>query len=269
MNRKFLVSASIILIICGGFYFFLRNSISYDKNNILVRYQEAGQEAASHTKKNRFRSKHHFTKRNTDVGGATIVKFQDFPAKPLFNAPCPVSKNIQAEIVERTLPISFKKSKGHRKWSDIIDVIEKQKSLTAINEKLRDLIIVLIKLEMPNIFHLFGTSEAGDLTEMTRTAICDEVALAHHRIKYGIDPALGQDFNEQQDIELTKRERIFFETMYRACRMCASNAFRHAQAPYTRVAFLPGDDEWKVIKKALDIDEKRPYEVVCTYKPKP
>lgn len=203
-----------------------------------------------------------------DLGELTIGTYQENPTEPAFNAPCPIDQALQAEVMVRSLPVGFNGERDCRAWSSVVDVIESNRSFSSIKQKIRDFVLMLMKLQSPQIFHLMGTSESVDLEHLTRTAICDEVALAHHRVKFGLDPALGSDFNEKQTLEVSKQDRILMEVLYRSCKMASSNAFRYTHGPLTRVEFYPEDAEWGMIKKALDLDEKRANESVCTFQPK-
>ena len=175
MNQKISLAICTVGILAVGGYLILKGGSSYDKSDVLAVYEAAPCHESENSKKKEELTKKlrssALAKSNTEVGDATIIKYQESPAQPLFNAPCPISERIQSEIVQRSLPISFKKEKNYRQWLGIVKSIEDPRPLTAINEKIRSLIIVLIKLEAPNVFHLFGTSEAGDLAEMTRIAI--------------------------------------------------------------------------------------------------
>jgi hypothetical protein len=212
--------------------------------------------------------KHKIIKIGTEAGDAVVVEYSESPKAPLFNAPCPIDPRVEKEVLIRTLPLGFNKEADKRNWADIVAVIEGDRSLLNIKQKLRDFLVLYMKLQSPHINKLLGTSESVDLLEFTKTAICDEVALAHHRIKNGIDPLLGADFTNHQTLEPQKPDRILFETMYKSCRMASSNSFRYPQGGFTRVSFAPSESDWVAIKKAFELDEKGPSEIVCTYKPK-
>lgn len=205
---------------------------------------------------------------DTQGKDATIVPYEADPQEPLFNAPCPIDTNLQKDVNARMLPIGFEGEADKRPWQSIISIIESSRSWSSIHAKLRELVMLLLKLQSPTIYKLMGVSEAVDLLEITKTAICDEIALVHHRVKNGIDPLLGQDFTDHQTLELDKHEHLLLEVMYRSCRMAASNAFRYGQATFTRVAFEPSPEDWPLILKGLAIDPHKPGEMVCTYKPR-
>jgi hypothetical protein len=199
---------------------------------------------------------------------ATIIPYEANPQEPVFNAPCPMDTALQKDVNTRMLPIGFEGEAGKRPWQSIVSIIESSRSWSSIHTKLRELVMLLLKLQSPAIYKLMGVSEAVDLLEITKTAICDEIALVHHRVQNGIDPLLGQDFTDHQTMELDKHERILLEVMYRSCRMAASNAFRYGQATFTRVAFEPSPNDWPLILKGLAIDPHKPGEMVCTYRPR-
>jgi hypothetical protein len=202
------------------------------------------------------------------ASNAEVVEYQATPKEPFFNAPCPISSELEKDITTRIMPISFESEKNKRSWASIVEVIEGERTWPQIKAKLRELVMALIKLQGENINKLKGVSEAGDLHELTKTAICDEIALVHHRVKGGLDPLLGQDFTDHQTLELEKHDRVLLEVMYRSCRMACSNAFRYGQSSYTRVAFEPVPADWPPILKGLEIDSHKPNEMVCTFKPK-
>jgi hypothetical protein len=204
---------------------------------------------------------------NYDQTLAELVEYRAAPEEPFFNAPCPISQSLQKDMVDRGHVIAFGADSNNRQWSGVTKRMEEKIPLDVFKKKIRDFIIVILKLQMPNNFHLFGASEAGDLMVFARHAICDEVAIAHHHIKGGIDPVIGQDYVEHA-FDVSKQDRVLFEVMYRSCRMTASNAYRYTPGLFTRVSFHPTAADWNMILAALKIDAKRPNEVVCTYKSK-
>jgi hypothetical protein len=209
-------------------------------------------------------------KPNSDDYDQTLAELVDYtptPTEPFFHAPCPIAQSIQKDMVSRSHVIAFSNDPNNRQWSGITKRMEEKASLDVFKKNIRDFIIVILKLQMPNNFHLFGASEAGDLMAFARHAICDEVAIAHHHIKGGIDPVIGQDYVEHA-FDVSKQDRVLFEVLYRSCRMTASNAYRYAPGLFTRVSFHPTEADWNMILTALKLDPKRPNEVVCTYKSK-
>lgn len=202
-----------------------------------------------------------------DQSLAELVDYQPTPKEPFFQAPCPISRDLQKDITSRMQIIGFGAEQENRPWLSIAKRMEDKIPLEEFKKNIRNFIIIILKLQMPNNFHLFGASEAGDLMAFARHAICDEVAVAHHHIKGGIFPMIGQDYVEHA-FEISKEDRVLFETLYRSCRMTAANAYRYAPGRFTRVAFYPEAADWNAILTALKIDSKRPNEVVCTYKGK-
>ena len=99
-----------------------------------------------------------------------------------------------------------------------------------------------------------------------KIAICDEIAIIHHHIKGGINPAIGGDYIKNQKLEISESDRDLFRTLYQSCRMGASNAFRYTPGLLTHITFEPTPEELLYIQKRLDVDPNRPNEVVCTYR---
>ena len=197
---------------------------------------------------------------------ASLVEYQVSPQDPYFHGPCPIDSAILNDIRQRTLPIGFENEKGTRQWESISKNLEEKRSIDSFKKNLRDFLLVLIKLQHPQSYRLMGNSEGGDMIAYARVAICDEIAIAHHHIKGGIDPSIGQDYCENNNLVPSKQDRILFETFYRSCRLTASNAFRFGPVLLTRSAFYPSKQDLSLILKALDLDPKRPNEAVCTYK---
>lgn len=201
-----------------------------------------------------------------DKSLANLVDYQPEPTAPCFHAPCPVSGAIRKDILSRSELIGFENERGKRQWQHIVDTMNDKRDIESFKKNVRDFILVLLKTQTEGSQHLFGAAEGGDLAAYTRVAICDEVAIAHHHIKDGIDPHIGQDYIDNPNLDINKQDRILFETLYRSCRMTISNAFRYTPCPLTRVSFYPTEQDWSLILSALKIDKKRPNEIVCTYK---
>lgn len=201
-----------------------------------------------------------------DKTSAELVAYQAESKDPFFHAPCPISKGLEKDITSRFQLIGFEGEKNKRQWQDIIQNMNNDRDIDSFKKKVRDFIIVLIKLQMEGSNRLFGAAGSGDLIAFTRVAICDEVAIAHHHIKGGIDPVIGQDYLDNPSLNISKQDRILFETLYRSCRMTISNAFRYTPCVLTRVSFYPSDQDWNLVLHALKINTKQPNEVICTYK---
>lgn len=201
-----------------------------------------------------------------DKSSAELVPYQAEVSDPYFYAPCPISSSLQKDIISRFQLIGFEDEKGKRQWQDILQNMNNSRDIDSFKKKIRDFIIILIKLQMEGSSRLFGAAGSGDLIAFARVAICDEVAIAHHHIKGGIDPVIGQDYLDNPMLEVSKQDRVLFETLYRSCRMTISNAFRYTPCALTRVSFYPTDVDWNVILHALKINAKQPNEVICTYK---
>lgn len=201
-----------------------------------------------------------------DKSAAELVPYQEGANDPFFYAPCPISQNVQKDIISRFQLIGFEDEKGKRQWQDILQNMNNNRDIETFKKTIRDFIIVLIKLQMEGSSRLFGAVGSGDLIAFTRVAICDEVAIAHHHIKGGIDPVIGQDYLDNPNLEVSKQDRVLFETLYRSCRMTISNAFRYTPCALTRVSFYPTEQDWQAILHALKVNTKKPNEVICTYK---
>jgi len=201
-----------------------------------------------------------------DKDVAELVPYQTEVSDPYFYAPCPISRGLEKDIISRFQLIGFEDEKGKRQWQDILQNMNNNRDIDSFKKKIRDFIIILIKLQMEGSSRLFGAAGSGDLIAFARVAICDEVAIAHHHIKGGVDPAIGQDYLDNPVLEVSKQDRVLFETLYRSCRMTISNAFRYVPCALTRVSFYPTDSDWNVILRALKINAKQPNEVICTYK---
>lgn len=197
---------------------------------------------------------------------AQLVDYQADPASPYFHAPCPVPGNIIKDIMSRFQLIGFENEPNKRQWQHILEIMNDQRGIDSFKKNIRDFIIVLLKIETEKSERLFGAVGGGDLAAYTRVAICDEIAIAHHHIKDGIDPNIGQDYLDNPNLDISKEDRILFETLYRSCRMTISNAFRYTPCTLTRVSFYPTEQDWSLIQHSLKIDKKRPNEIVCTYK---
>ena len=201
-----------------------------------------------------------------DKNAAELVHYQAEIKDPYFYAPCPISRDLEKDIISRFKLIGFDDEKDKRQWQDILQNMNNNRDIDSFKKKIRDFIVTLIKLQMEGSSRLFGAAGSGDLLAFTRIAICDEVAIAHHHIKGGLDPVIGQDYLDNPVLELSKQDRVLFETLYRSCRMTISNAFRYVPCALTRVSFYPTDVDWNTILRALKINAKQPNEVICTYK---
>ncbi len=201
-----------------------------------------------------------------DKNLAKLVDYQPEPTAPYFHAPCPVSGKIRKDIVSRFQLIGFENERNKRQWQHILETMNDKRDIESFKKNVRNFILVLLKIQTEGSHHLFGAAEGGDLAAYARVAICDEVAIAHHHIKDGIDPNIGQDYIDNPNLDISKQDRILFETLYRSCRMTISNAFRYTPCALTRVSFYPTEQDWSLILYALKIDKKRPNEIVCTYK---
>jgi len=201
-----------------------------------------------------------------DKTAAQLTAYQAQVKAPYFHAPCPISKKLEKDILSRFQLIGFNGEKNKRQWESILESMNGNRDIESFKKRIRDFIIVLIKLQMEGANRLLGAAGSGDLIAFTRVAICDEVAIAHHHIKGGIDPMIGQDYLDSPSLEITKQDRVLFETLYQSCRMTISNAFRYTPCTLTRVSFYPTKQNWGNILSALSIQEKKPNEVVCTYK---
>lgn len=201
-----------------------------------------------------------------DKSAAELVPYQTEAGDPYFYAPCPISRGLEKDIISRFKLIGFEGEKDKRQWQDILQNMNNNRDIDSFKKKIRDFVITLIKLQMEGSSRIFGAAGSGDLIAFTRVAICDEVAIAHHHIKGGLDPVIGQDYLDNPVLELSKQDRVLFETLYRSCRMTISNAFRYSPCALTRVSFYPTDLDWNTILRALKIDAKKPNEVICTYK---
>ncbi len=194
-----------------------------------------------------------------------LVDYQENPQEPYFNGPCPISDKIQKDIYNRCLPIGFDNESNKRQWQSIIEALEEKNTIEKFKQKLREFVLVLIKLEHPQAYKLLGLSERGDILACSRVAICDEIAILHHHVKDGIDSVIDEISNKSPTLIPLKHDRSLFEVFYRSCRMTTINAFRF-DGLFTRSAFYPSSQDWNLILKALDVDPKRPNESVCTYK---
>jgi hypothetical protein len=201
-----------------------------------------------------------------DKSAAELVPYQTEASDPYFYAPCPISRGLEKDIVSRFQLIGFEDEKDKRQWQDILQNMNNNRDIDSFKKKIRDFVVTLIKLQMDGSSRLFGAAGSGDLIAFTRVAICDEIAIAHHHIKGGLDPVIGQDYLDNPVLELSKQDRVLFETLYRSCRMTISNAFRYVPCALTRVSFYPTDVDWNTILRALKINAKQPNEVICTYK---
>lgn len=197
---------------------------------------------------------------------ALLVDYQATPQEPYFHGPCPITSSLQEDIRQRNLPLGFNNEKDKRQWQILSQSLEAPCSLETFKKRLKDFVLVLVKLQHPQNHRLMGNSERGDLMAYTRVAICDEIAILHHHLKGGIDPAIGQDYSENTTLTPSKQERVLFEVFYRSCHLTTANAFRFGSVLFTRAAFYPEKQDWNLILKTLDIDPQRPNEAVCTYK---
>lgn len=198
---------------------------------------------------------------------AERVPFEKSPKEPNFNAACPTDSTVVADIELRSLDIGFENEPHLRPWVDIEKRINSDKrSFKDWYNTLRAFLIVYMQINAPNARAVMGVSASVDQLDQVCMAIADEVALIHYQVEKGIDPAIGEDYTDHQNVAVERDERALLEILYRSCRMTAVHAFRQSRGTFTRVAFLPTEMDWKAIQKGFNLDPERGDEVLCTYK---
>lgn len=205
---------------------------------------------------------------NYDHSAGELVTFETVPESPKFNGPCPVSQGLVNNIHLRSTLMGFNKGQepDKRQWHDIVESFDQPRTLDGIKKKLRNFLVTYQKFALASASQVFGETDIQDLSQQMKIAICDEVAIIHHHIKGGINPAIGGDYIKNQKLEISELDRDLFRTIYQSCRMGASNSFRYTPGLLTHITFEPTPEELLYIQKRLDVDPNRPNEVVCTYR---
>lgn len=196
------------------------------------------------------------------------VPFVANPTAPMINSACPVEEDVVKEAIKRNRDLGFQGEKNLRPWSDVEKrLFNGHPSFEEWKKTLRHFLVAYMKVAKPVVPNSMGVSASEDILDSLKYAICDEIAIIHFLVEKGIDPAIGQEWEDAPKIAVTKEERIILEILYRSCHMTAEHMCHLQGERLARVTFSPSPDDWEAIKKAFDIDPNRGDEFVCTYRP--
>lgn len=159
------------------------------------------------------------------------------------------------EAQKRYKDIGFQGEKTLRPFETITKRLSNsQESFQIWYKNLKNFLVLYADLSDPSKgIKGMGVSEAVDLLDQIKYAICDEVAQIHFMVKDGLDPMIGQEWPDSHNVEVTKEERIILEILYRSCRMTAEHAMRQTNGLFARVTFAPTPEDWAAVKTYFDI----------------
>lgn len=195
------------------------------------------------------------------------IPFEPNPSAPAMNSACPVEEHVVIEVAKRNRDIGFQKEAKLRPWHDIEKRLNGHASFEDWKHTIRKFLLLYTQLTNKLVPSNLGISEASDILDNVKYAICDEVAIIHFLVEKGIDAAIGQEWEDAPKITITKEERSLLDILYRSCRMTAEHIIHQQASRLARITFAPTDEDWAALQKAFDIDSRRGEEIICTYRP--
>lgn len=196
------------------------------------------------------------------------ITFEPNPVAPSMNSACPVDEHVVKDVARRNQDIGFLGEAGRRPWHDVEKrLLGGHASFEEWRHNIRHFLVLYTQLTSKSVPSNMGISEASDVLDDVKYALCDEIAIIHFLVEQGIDPTIGQEWEDTPKILVTKEERIILEILYRSCRMTAEHIIHQQAGRLARVTFAPTPEDWAAIQKAFDIDPRRGDEIICTYRP--